>query len=369
MSASTVAHLRDQTASMVDNLEALVAIESPSAEVAAVERAGRAVSQLGKDLLGAEPEWVTTGGRPNLRWRFGSAARVLLLGHLDTVWPAGTLARWPFAVADGRATGPGAFDMKAGLVQGFYALAALDDLEGITILLNSDEETGSRASRQLIEETAPGHVAVLVLEPSAAGALKIARKGVSLYDVDVKGRAAHAGLEPEKGVNAAVELARHIIAVEELARPADGTTVTPTVLSGGTTINTVPATATVHLDVRVFTAEEQARVDEALRQVAPFDANATIEVRGGPNRPPFPESNSRELFALAKRLASDLGLPPLTGAAVGGGSDGNFTAGLGVPTLDGLGAVGDHAHAEGEYVEVAAMAERAALVAALVAAQ
>jgi glutamate carboxypeptidase len=354
---------------MLGHLEHLVVIESPTADIAAVTAMARAVASMGAEFLGADPEWITTGERPNLRWRFGARGappRVVLIGHLDTVWPLGTTERWPFTVSDGAATGPGAFDMKAGIVQGFYALRTLDDLDGVTILFNSDEETGSRSSRALIEETARGAGAALVLEPSAGGALKVARKGVSMYDIDVHGRAAHAGLEPEKGANAVVELAGQILAAGAMARADAGTTVTPTVASAGTTTNTVPAEATVHLDVRVFTQEEQARVDEDVRALAATDPGVSLEIRGGPNRPPFPESSSRELFALAQRLANDLGLPPLTGAAVGGGSDGNFTAGIGVPTLDGLGAVGDHAHAEGEYVEVDAMADRAALLAALV---
>jgi glutamate carboxypeptidase len=366
--ASLLTHLREQTDRMLEQLEHLVAIESPTADLDAVNTMADAVAALGREALGADPERITTDGRPNLRWRFGNAVpRIVLIGHLDTVWPLGTTARWPFVVEDGLATGPGAFDMKAGIVQGFCALATLEGLDGITIVFNSDEETGSLSSRQLIEDTARGAMAALVLEPSAAGALKTARKGVSLYDIDVQGRAAHAGLEPENGVNAVVELAHQILRAEELARSSEGTTVTPTVASAGTTINTVPAAATVHLDVRVFSLEEQQRVDGAVRALAPHHGEAKLEVRGGPNRPPFPESSSRELFARAARIAEELGLAPLRGAAVGGGSDGNFTAGIGVPTLDGLGAVGDHAHAEGEYVEVAAMGDRAALLAALVA--
>ena len=365
METEVLAHLRSETDAMVDHLARLVGIESPTSDLNRVREMADAAAVMGSQFLGAGPEWLDTAGRPNLRWQFGDRARVVLLGHLDTVWPAGTLARWPFSVADGRATGPGAFDMKAGIVQTFFALRSLDDLDGVTVLLNSDEETGSRSSRELIETTARGAGAVLVLEASAAGSLKIARKGVSLYDIDVHGRAAHAGLEPEKGANAVIELAHQILAMADVGRPDKGTTVTPTVASGGSTINTVPAAATVHLDVRVFTLDEQQRVHDTLARIASHDPDVKVEIRGGPNRPPFPESSSRELFELAQQLAADLGLAPLTGAAVGGGSDGNFTAGIGVPTLDGLGAVGDHAHAEGEYVEIAAMADRAALLAAL----
>lgn len=366
MTTSLLASLRSDTDAMVERLGQLVGIESPTSDLDRVGEVAGAVAAMGAEFLGRDPEWIDTAGRPNLRWQFGESRRVVLLGHVDTVWPAGTLGRWPFSVEAGRATGPGAFDMKAGIVQLFFAMRRLDDLDGLTILFNSDEETGSRASRELIETTARDAEAVLVLEASAAGALKVARKGVSLYDIDVAGRAAHAGLEPEKGANAVVELAHQILSVGDLGRPQEGTTVTPTVASAGSTINTVPAEASVHLDVRVFTTEEQQRVHEALGRLSSHNPDVVVTVRGGPNRPPFPESSSRQLFALANRLAGDLGLPPLEGVAVGGGSDGNFTAGIGVPTLDGLGAVGDHAHAEGEYVEVAAMADRAALLASLV---
>ena len=287
--------------------------------------------------------------------------------HVDTVWPLGTLARWPFAVAEDRATGPGAFDMKAGLVQGLHALSLLPDLTGVRVLVTTDEEVGSPTSRTLIEETARGALAALVLEPSAAGALKSARKGVSMYELVVSGRASHAGLEPEKGVNAGIELAHQLIALEALADATVGTTVTPTLLSAGTTTNTVPARATAAIDVRAVTEDEQQRVDQVLRGLRPVLPGAGLELLGGPNRPPLQPASSMSLVARAGRLAQELGLPALQDVQVGGGSDGNFTAGIGVPTLDGLGAVGDGAHAEGEYVVVSAMAERAALVAALVA--
>lgn len=351
---------------LVADLAALVAIESPSADLDALQRAAEAVAAMGERLLGAAPDVLDAGGRPFLRWTFGpSPSRVVLVGHIDTVWPMGTLERWPFTVGDdGRASGPGAFDMKAGIVQGFHALASIAPNDGVSVILNADEEIGSPGSRALIEESVAGAAAALVLEPSAAGALKIARKGVSLYDLDVSGRAAHAGLEPHKGVNATVELAHQVLAIQNIADGA--TTVTPTIASSGTTQNTVPALATLHLDVRAETIAEQQRVDRALRDLQPVLADAVLSLRGGPNRPPFEASASADLFAVANEVAADLGLAPLDGVAVGGGSDGNFTAGIGVPTLDGLGAVGDHAHAEGEYVLVDALAERTALLAALV---
>ena len=353
---------------MLDDLAALVECESPSADIEATARCAKLCGEMAETRLGEKPEELTLGGRVHLRWRFGSACRVVLIGHLDTVWPLGTLDRWPFRVDGDCATGPGAFDMKAGVVQLFAALAMLDDLDGVTVVLTTDEELGSPTSRQMIEDSARGAAAALVLEPSAGGALKIARKGVSMYRVRVHGRAAHAGLEPERGVNATVELAHQVIAATALARPDIGTTVTPTVVEGGTATNTVPAEATVAIDVRASTVAEQERVDASLRELALTlaVAGATIAIEGAPNRPPLEPSSSANLFALAQEVAASRALDPLKGVAVGGGSDGNFTAAIGVPTLDGLGAVGDHAHAEGEWASVSAMPARAALVAGLV---
>jgi glutamate carboxypeptidase len=353
------------TASLVDDLAGLVAVESPSSSDTATRAAADALDDLLLERLGSRGEWVG-GERGHLVWRGGGPTRVLLLGHVDTVWPLGTTERWPFDVRDRKATGPGAFDMKAGLVQGIAALAGLDDLEGVALLATTDEEVGSPTSRDLVESTARGCAAVLVLEPSAGGALKTARKGVSNYELVVHGRAAHAGLEPEKGANAAVELAHQLLAVLPLADPAVGTTVTPTVLSGGTTTNTVPAAARVSLDVRALLPDEQQRVDVRLRALAAQVPGCRLELFGGVNRPPLDPDAGAELFGRAQRLAAGLGMPALQGVRVGGASDGNFTAGIGVPTLDGLGAVGDGAHAEGEYVLVDAMPERAALVRALV---
>lgn len=351
---------------MIDELEVLVAAESPSSDAAATERAGRLVDDLFQQHLGTRGAWLVEGGRGHLLWSGGGEVRVLLVGHVDTVWPLGTTARWPFAVQDGQATGPGAFDMKAGLVQGIHALAALDDLSGVAFVVTTDEEVGSPTSRHLIERTAAGARAALVLEPSAGAALKSARKGVSNYSLVVHGRAAHAGLEPERGINAAVELAHQVLAVLELADVSAGTTITPTVVSAGTTTNTVPALARVEIDVRAAEPAEQSRVDDCLRALVPRLPDARLEVLGGINRPPLPASSSAELLLRARRIADELGLPALADVAVGGGSDGNFTAGIGVPTLDGLGAVGDGAHAEGEHVLVEAMPQRSALVSSLV---
>jgi glutamate carboxypeptidase len=353
---------------MVDLLGALVAAESPSSSPDAVAACGRIVADAAVDLLGEKPEEVVVDGRTHLRWRFGEgAARVVLVGHVDTVWPLGTIDRWPFSVTDGVATGPGAFDMKAGIVQLLHALRRLDDLDGVAVVLTADEEIGSPTSRALIEATAAGARAALVLEPSAGAALKTARKGVSTYEVVVRGRAAHAGLEPEKGANTTVEMAHVVLGLAGLARPDLGTTVTPTALRSGTAANVVPADAVLQVDVRAATPEEQRRIDMAVHRLIALVPGTAIEVRGGPNRPPLPPTASAALFARAQRLAGELGLPALQSVEVGGGSDGNFTAALGVPTLDGLGAVGDGAHAEGEHVLLDAIPGRVALLSALIA--
>lgn len=360
--------MAERLPAMLADLETLVRCESPSADLAAVAESAGVVASVGTARLGVEPERIVVDGCTHLRWRLGSGpAEVLVLGHHDTVWPIGTLLTHPFDVSDGVLRGPGCFDMKAGLVMAFHALASLDDASGVTVLVTGDEELGSPTSRSLIEAEATGCRAALVLEASAdGGALKTERKGVSRYDVRILGKAAHSGLEPERGVNASVELAHQVIAVNALSDPATGTTVVPTEMSAGTTANTVPAAGTFAVDARVRTAEEQDRVDEAMRALRPVLPGANLEVTGGPNRPPLQESESRDLFDRTARIADRLGLTPLTPAAVGGGSDGNLTAGVGTPTLDGLGAVGGGAHADHEHVLVAALPERTALLTALV---
>ncbi|TCN32284.1 glutamate carboxypeptidase [Kribbella orskensis] len=365
---SAAASPGESVAELLADLEALVTCESPSADLAAVARSADVVAAVGTRRLGFAPERVVLDGRPHLRWRFGSGAnRVLLLGHHDTVWPTGSLATHPFGVDDGVLRGPGCFDMKAGVVIAFHAVAALADPSGVAILVTGDEELGSPSSRGLIEAEAAGCAAALVLEASAdGGALKTERKGISLYQVTVRGRASHAGLEPELGVNASIEAAHQVLAVSQLGDASRGTTVTPTVLESGTTTNTVPAAATFAVDVRVRDTEEQDRVHAAMLALQPVLAEAELEITGGPNRPPLERSSAADLFQRATELAVDLGLGPLDEAAVGGASDGNFTAGIGTPTLDGLGAVGGGAHADNEHVLVAELPRRTALLTALI---
>jgi glutamate carboxypeptidase len=355
-----------QLEGMREAVRRLVEAESPSSDPAALHACARVVAEVGEHIMGAAAHVVDSDGLPQVHWRFGERGRVLLLGHFDTVWPLGTLQRLPFRDDGGRLTGPGVFDMKAGIVQGFFAVASLAEASGVEILLTSDEEVGSRSSRQAIADAARRVEAVLVLEPSQDGALKVARKGVSMYRLHVEGRAAHAGLEPEKGVNATVELAHAVLALQQLARPDIGTTVTPTVAASGTATNVVPAAAYLDVDVRALTPEEQQRVDAQMHDLAAKLPGARLRVDGAPDRPPLPARASQQLFERACQAAQRIGLGALHGVEVGGGSDGNLTAAAGAPTLDGLGAVGGGAHAESEHVLLHTMPERTALLAALV---
>jgi glutamate carboxypeptidase len=357
-------HQRDHVDvdAMLDDLRTLVEVESPSRDVEALRASAEAVAAVIERRLGGRAVLVESDAGPHVRWAAGGDPKVLLLGHHDTVFPVGTLARRPFAVVDGRATGPGVFDMLGGLVQGVHGLATLEDRSGVEILVTADEEVGSRCSRTLVEERARACGAVLVLEGAAeGGALKVGRKGCGTFQVDVTGRASHAGLDPDVGVNALVEAAHQVLTIAGFARPEAGTTVTPTVAAAGTTENVVPAAATVTVDVRVASAEESARVESAFAALAPHLEGARITVQGAVDRPPMPTSSSAALLGLAQGLD-----PDLQGTTVGGGSDGNFTAALGVPTLDGLGAVGGGAHADHEHLVVDAMPGRAILVAGLV---
>ncbi|HEX3961994.1 MAG TPA: M20/M25/M40 family metallo-hydrolase [Trebonia sp.] len=372
-----IATMTARLAQILDDIGELVTCESPSSDLAAVAASADVVARIGQRLTGQAPERITIDGRSHLRWRLGGAPaggapaggapRVLLLAHHDTVWPLGSLATHPFSVTGGVLHGPGCFDMKTGLALALHAAAVLGAPAGVTILVTGDEEIGSPSSRALIEAEAAGCVAALVLEAAAdGGAIKTERKGTSMYQIRVLGRAAHAGLDPEKGVNATIELAHQVLAIGGLADAARGTSVTPTAMSAGTTLNTVPAAGGLAVDVRMWDASEQERVDAGVRALTPVLHGAALEVSGGPNRPPLGSSASAGLFARAAEVAARLGLAPLTRAAVGGASDGNFTAGAGVPTLDGLGAVGGGAHADHEHVLVAELPARAALLAALI---
>ncbi|HVY95115.1 MAG TPA: M20 family metallopeptidase, partial [Bryobacteraceae bacterium] len=301
--------------------------------------------------------------------------RILALGHADTVWPIGTLRTMKFRNRDGRLWGPGVLDMKAGLAMFVFAMRGLRELKipvhrPVMMLVNPDEETGSKGSRKVTESLARGARAVLVLEPGTglSGKAKTARKGIGGYRVAVKGVAAHSGVDFENGASAIVELSRQI--AERIAGFTDlkrGITVNPGVISGGTRSNVIAADAETLVDVRVPSTRDGAALDKKFRALRPFDRRCSIEVTGGLNRPPMERTRGiAELFLLAQRCAGELGIT-LGESSTGGGSDGNFTAALGVPTLDGIGAVGEGAHAAHESVLVERLAERVALLAKIVA--
>jgi len=344
---------------MIDDVRRLVEVESPSLDVAAIAASAANLAALIEERTGRAATLVDGAAGPHVRWSGGGEPSVLILGHHDTVFPLGALAARPFAVDDaGRMTGPGVFDMKTGIVQAIHAVAELEDPSGVEMLFTSDEEVGSVTSRALLEERARACGNVLVLEPSGeGGAVKTGRKGAGTFEVVIHGRAAHAGLEPENGVNSLIEAARQVLRIAGFSNPADGTTVTPTVAHAGTADNVVPAEARIRVDVRVTSAVEKDRVEEAMRSLVADESGATIEVTGTIGRPPMPETASATLFPLAEAAA-----PGIAGVAVGGASDGNFTAALGVPTLDGLGAVGGGAHADHEWVDSSTLEARVDLV-------
>jgi glutamate carboxypeptidase len=301
-----------------------------------------------------------------------SAGQILVLAHSDTVWPLGTLTQMPFREEAGRLWGPGALDMKSGIAFFLYAMRMLRALEipverKIVLQVNSDEEEGSESSRSLTEEAAKQSAVVLVLEPGTGlkGKLKTARKGVGDYLVTVKGRAAHAGIDFETGASAIVELARQVQRIAGFTRLEQGITINPGVISGGTRSNVVAAEARAEIDIRVVKIKDAPALDKKFRALRPFDKRCSIQVEGGLNRPPMERTPAtRKLFQTARGFAQELGVK-LEESLSGGGSDGNFTAALGIPTLDGLGGVGEGAHAVNESILVDRIADRTALLAML----
>jgi glutamate carboxypeptidase len=369
--------LERQQEGMLQTLRDLVERESPSRDKAAVNRLGEFVAGEFRRVGGQVIVHPASHAGDNLQVEFpaktGGGPPVLLLGHLDTVWEMGTLSAMPFAVRDGRAWGPGVFDMKSGITQMIYALAALRELRGslkrrVTVLLNSDEEVSSESSRALIEGLARRSVAVLVCEPAYGleGAVKTSRKGVGQYVLRVTGKAAHAGLDYEKGASAIAELARQIAHLEKFTDLKRGVTVNVGVIRGGTRTNVIASEAVAEVDVRIQRPDDARRLERKFRSLKPLDRRCRLEISGGMERPPMPRSPAvAHLYGLAKGVARSLGLD-LKEAGVGGGSDGNFTAALGIPTLDGLGGVGEGAHAKHESVLVAELPRRAALLAGLI---
>lgn len=355
-------------------IDALVTIESPTDDKAAVDRCGaefrRRAAEIGMRVR-IEPR--TAAGDHSVVEIGSGGPRILLVGHVDTVWPHGQIARMPLQRRDGKLSGPGTLDMKVGVTMGLVATRAVWDTLApasgrVAMLVTSDEETGSDTSRELIEQEALASDAVLVLEPALAGGpLKTSRKGIGQYELTVTGVAAHAGVDPAKGVSAIREMARQVLALEALHDLERGVSVNVGVVSGGTRPNVVAERAQAVVDVRAPSKADAARVDEAMRALRAHLPGASLTVTGGFERPPMERSAGvAALYAHAQVAAAELGQTVAEGGT-GGGSDGNFTAALGVPTLDGLGAIGDGAHALHEHVEIDKLVPRTALLATLIA--
>lgn len=360
---------------MLEALRPLIVHESPSRDKPALDSLAQTLEARFSNL-GAKVELIDNPhGGNHLLARFSGendqAPPLLLVGHFDTVWPIGTLAHMPFRVEAGCAHGPGIFDMKSSIVLIEYAIKALQAQNlslprPVVVLLTADEEIGSPTSRPLIEKLARESASALVLEsPLPGGVLKTARKGVGSFQLTVTGRAAHAGIEPEKGASAIIELAHQILHINALANPVAGTTLNIGTIEGGSASNVVPATANAIIDVRAWTTAEAARVETALKTLTPATPDTSLTITGAFNRPPMERTEATaQLFQKAQQIAARLGLD-LAEGSTGGGSDANFTAAVGLPTLDGLGTQGAGAHADHEHIQLESLPTRAALLAAL----
>ena len=358
---------------LLETTEALVGLESPTTDKSAVDRCGAALAARLEAMGGRVTRLTRPDRGDHLLAEFGcGASQILLLGHFDTVWSIGQLDRMPLTRFGGRLHGPGVFDMKAGIAIAMLATRALLEVgpaipHRIVMLWTTDEEVGSESSRAAIEDEARRSRAVLVLEPSLpGGAVKTNRKGCGSYQVMVRGVAAHAGIEPQKGASAVQELAHQILRVNALQDLARGVSVNVVQVSGGLRSNVIPDEARAIVDVRVPTAAAAAEIDAAFRALRAVDERTTVEAAGGIDRPPLERTELVvRLYEQARDIARELG-QELAEGGTGGGSDGNFTAALGVPTLDGLGAIGDGAHALHEHVDIETLPDRAALVAGLI---
>ena len=369
-------YCKEEREAMLDCLRQMVEIESPSSSKAAVDRLAGFLAQEFKRCAGEVRllEHPTAGCAVKATFWPGRHKQkpILLLGHLDTVWELGTLAQMPFRVRGRKAFGPGILDMKSGIVIGVWAIRALQALQispagPVHFFLNPDEEVSSVAFRNEILAEAERARAVLVLEPAAAGgALKTARKGVGEFKITVHGRSAHAGVNPAAGANAIVELARQLLKVQSSARKLLGLTLNVGRIEGGTRSNVVPECATAWIDVRIPRLHDRAVIERRIRALKPHDRGTQLEIEGGINRPPMERKMAVALFRKAQVVARAIGID-LSEASTGGGSDGNFTAALGVPTLDGLGGVGDGAHARHEHILIPELPRRAAVLAGLLA--
>ena len=368
-------YLAARREAMLSTLRELVEHESPSHNKGVVDELGQLLEQKFQDI-GGEVQYhrsLNYGDHVQVDFpgRDHDRKPIMLLGHFDTVWDVGTLKQMPFQVEGDKASGPGIFDMKGGIVMMLEAIAAVRKLRGalprpLTVLLNSDEEVGSDSSRPITEGLAKQAEAVLVLEPAGpGGAAKTARKGVGDYTVRVTGVPSHAGLDFEKGQSAIVELSRQVLVMTKFVDLKRGITVNPGVIRGGTRTNVVAAEAEVDVDVRIAKLSDAQGLDRKFRALRPFNKKCKLEIGGGINRPPLEKTSaSAALYDTARKLAGEIGWK-LREVAVGGGSDGNFTAGLGIPTLDGLGAAGDGAHAKHEHIVLSELPRKAALIAAL----
>ena len=374
MSRDLLTWSEGQADSMMALLRRLVELESPSTDKASVDRLGKVLAEE-LSASGAQVTLLSSDRYgDHIRAVVGASSKdgqLLVLGHLDTVWELGTLQGMPFRVADGLAHGPGTFDMKAGLVQLVFALRALRELDRslprITILINSDEEIGSPSSRPDIEEEARRSRAALVLEPSLPprGSVKTFRKGVGIFELQVKGRPAHAGLDPEKGISAIEEIARQVQFLHKLTDRDKGITVSVGTIRGGSRVNVVAAEAHAEIDLRVSTAADVEEIEKKILGLRPFLKGAEVRVTGGIDRPPLERSPGVvALYEKARAIAKELGFDLGEGSA-GGSSDGNLTAAQGVPTLDGLGPMGDGAHADSEHIVISDLPRRTALLARL----
>src|SRR6478672_6689807 len=360
---------------MLPLLRTMVEIESPSDDKAAVDSMGAFLAQEFERLGGKVTFYPQHEAGNHLKAEFAGASGkpVLLLGHFDTVWPMGTLAKMPFRIEAGRAFGPGVYDMKAGIAMMIFALRALkaaghEGLRPVTVLLDTDEEVGSATGRPIVEATARDCEAVLVLEPSQGpqGHLKTSRKGVGDITIRVRGRASHSGVDFEKGHSAIVELARQLLEIVKFTDPSRGVTVNPGVIQGGTRSNVVAAEAWAEVDLRVVHTTDAPLLEQKFAALKPFNPECSIEISGGFNRPPMERTEGTvRLFGVAREIAQSIGME-IHESSTGGGSDGNFTSALGIPTLDGLGALGEGAHASNESVVIQELPRRTALLAGLI---
>ncbi|MCX6596336.1 MAG: M20 family metallopeptidase [Acidobacteria bacterium] len=371
---ATLGQIRLKQNELISFLREMVECESPSDSPADIRRCNDLIADRTADIAKAKRirnhlllEFKTPGRKSK------DLQQIMGLGHSDTVWPLGTLKSMPWREAEGRFWGPGVLDMKAGLAFFIYAVRSLIEQDipvsrKVVLLINADEETGSDDSRPLTEAEAQKSAAVLVLEPGTGltGKHKTARKGIGDYTIRVTGQAAHAGVDFEKGASAILELARQLETIASFTNLKRGTTVSPGVIAGGTRRNVIAAEAWAQLDLRVATLKDAATIDRKFRALKPVDKRCSIAIEGGLNRPPMERSPGIvKLFKLAQQLGKDLGVK-LEESSTGGGSDGNFTAALGIPTLDGVGAVGEGAHAPHESILIDRIADRTALLAKLI---